>query len=88
MDSLHALQLKNKIQDEFNLQLNVSVVWQYPTVNKLADFIAKELKLEDKISEKKEEVKTPSGNIKNDIESEVKKLSLEELMKELNSKLD
>jgi acyl transferase domain-containing protein/acyl carrier protein/NADP-dependent 3-hydroxy acid dehydrogenase YdfG len=88
VDSLHALQLKNKIQDEFNLQLNVSVVWQYPTVNKLADFIAKELKLENKISEKKEEVKTPSGNIKNDIESEVKKLSLEELMKELNSKLD
>ena len=88
VDSLHALQLKNKIQEEFNLQLNVSVVWQYPTVNKFTDFIAKELKLEDKFSSKKEEIQTSTSTIKNDVDSEVKNLSLEELMKELNSKLD
>jgi len=85
---LHALQLKNKIQDEFKLQLNVSVVWQYPTVNKFADFIAKELKLEDKFTEKKEEITVQHNSSKDDIETEVKSLSLEELMKELNSKLD
>ncbi len=88
VDSLHALQLKNKIQEEFKLQLNVSVVWQYPTVNKFADFIAKELKLEEKFTVKKEELAVPVDSLKTDIESEVKSLSLEELMKELNSKLD
>jgi NAD(P)-dependent dehydrogenase (short-subunit alcohol dehydrogenase family)/acyl carrier protein len=88
VDSLHALQLKNKIQEEFKLQLNVSVVWQYPTVNKFADFIAKELKLEEKFTVKKEELAVPIDSSKADVESQVKSLSLEELMKELNSKLD
>lgn len=88
VDSLHALQLKNKIQDDFKLQLNVAVVWQYPTVNKFADFIAKELKLEEKFSEKSEERIVENTTIKNDAETEVKSLSLEELMKELSSKVD
>ena len=88
VDSLHALQLKNKLQDDFNLSINVAAVWQYPTVQKLADFIGNELNLEAKFSNKIEENKEETVLVKNDIESEVKNLSLEELMKELSSKVD
>ena len=90
MDSLHALQLKNKLQDDFNLSFNVAVIWQYPTVQKLSDFIAVELNLNEKYSSSKTEVKTAiaSNSSPTDIETEVKNLSLEELMKELSSKVD
>jgi acyl transferase domain-containing protein/NAD(P)-dependent dehydrogenase (short-subunit alcohol dehydrogenase family)/acyl carrier protein len=88
VDSLHALQLKNKLQDDFSLSINVSAVWQYPTVQKFADFIAKELKLEEQFSAKTQEQNKELLIEKNDIESEVKNLSLEELMKELSSKVD
>lgn len=88
VDSLHALQLKNKLQDDFSLTLNVAAVWQYPTVQKLSDFIASELNLEAQFSNKTEADKEEPLPVKNDIESEVKNLSLEELMKELSSKVD
>ncbi len=90
LDSLHALQLKNKLQDDFNLSFNVAVIWQYPTVQKLSDFIAVELNLNEKYSSSKTEVKTAiaSNSSPTDIETEVKNLSLEELMKELSSKVD
>ena len=94
LDSLHALQLKNKLQDDFSLSLNVAVVWQYPTVQKLADFLAKELKVEELYnkseSEKKQEetTSTTTTNSTIDLETEVKNLSLEDLMKELSGKVD
>jgi acyl transferase domain-containing protein/NAD(P)-dependent dehydrogenase (short-subunit alcohol dehydrogenase family)/acyl carrier protein len=92
LDSLHALQLKNKLQDDFELSLNVAVVWQYPTVQKLTDFIAIELKIEALFSSN-QNVETvvssaPPKEATKDIETEVKNLSLEELMKELSSKVD
>ncbi|HNY54046.1 MAG TPA: beta-ketoacyl reductase, partial [Chitinophagales bacterium] len=88
VDSLHALQIKNKLQDDFNLSINVAAVWQYPTVQKFADFIANELNLEAQFSNITEENKEEPVLEKKDIESEVKNLSLEELMKELSSKVD
>jgi acyl carrier protein/NAD(P)-dependent dehydrogenase (short-subunit alcohol dehydrogenase family) len=88
VDSLHALQLKNKLQDDFSLSINVAAVWQYPTVQKLADFIGNELNLDAQFSNKEEQIKEETLLVKNDIESEVKNLSLEELMKELSSKVD
>ena len=88
VDSLHALQLKNKLQDDFNLSINVAAVWQYPTVQKLADFIGNELNLDAQFSNKEEQIKEEPVLVKNDIESEVKNLSLEELMKELSNKVD
>jgi acyl carrier protein len=88
VDSLHALQIKNKLQDDFNLSINVAAVWQYPTVHKFADFIANELNLEAQFSNITEENKEEPVLEKKDIESEVKNLSLEELMKELSSKVD
>ncbi len=88
VDSLHALQIKNKLQDDFNISINVAAVWQYPTVQKFADFIANELNIETQFSAKKEESEAELPIINNDIESEVKNLSLEELMKELSSKVD
>ncbi len=88
VDSLHALQIKNKLQDDFNMSINVAAVWQYPTVQKFADFIANELNLEAQFSNITEENKEEPVLVKKDIESEVKNLSLEELMKELSSKVD
>jgi len=66
----------------------VAAVWQYPTVHKFADFIANELNLEAQFSNITEENKEEPVLEKKDIESEVKNLSLEELMKELSSKVD
>ncbi|MCB0508046.1 MAG: type I polyketide synthase [Bacteroidetes bacterium] len=88
IDSLHALQLKNKLQDDFNLTCNVAVIWQYPTVQKLADFIAEELKLDKQYATTKVEEKSAPIQTEDNIETEVKNLSLEELMKELSSKVD
>jgi hypothetical protein len=85
---LLALQIKNKLQEEFSMQLNVSAIWSYPTVNKLTDFMAKELKLAEKYATKIEENNIVLQPIKNDIEAAVKNLSLEDLMKELASKID
>lgn len=89
VDSLHALQLKNKLQDDFKTTLSVAAVWQYPTIQKLSDFIAKELNIEQQFStiteEKEMEIETTK---KEDIETSVKNLSLDDLMKELNSKID
>lgn len=84
IDSLMALQLKNKIQTAFQLSLNVSSVWSYPTADKFTRFLSDELRLTqhynaDAVS--KETSKTK------DIEQEVKDLSLDELMRQLNEKL-
>lgn len=91
VDSLHALQLKNKLQEDFNTTLSVAAIWQYPTVQKLSDYIAKELDIEAQhaATEKAvpEPVKEPAAQ-QDDIETTVKNLSLEELMKELSSKVD
>ena len=70
------------------ISINVAAVWQYPTVQKFADFIANELNLEAQFSNITEENKEEPVLEKKDIESEVKNLSLEELMKELSSKVD
>jgi len=80
IDSLMALQLKNKIQTDFNLNLNVSTVWSFPTIEKYANFIATELDLESQFQQTQQIVK-------NTIEAEVENLSLDELMKQLNDKL-
>ncbi|MFN8282534.1 MAG: type I polyketide synthase [Chitinophagales bacterium] len=88
VDSLHALQLKNKLQEDFNMTISVAAIWQFPTVMKLSDFIAKELNLDQQYAAKAEN-STAAVSVENkDIESEVKSLSLEELMKELSSKVE
>ncbi len=85
IDSLLALQIKNKLQKDLKVSLNVSVIWSYPTVNKLADFLAKELKIEQQFNSVASlmEVKEKSA-----IESEVEALSLEELLKQLSDKVN
>ncbi|MBK9330049.1 MAG: SDR family NAD(P)-dependent oxidoreductase [Sphingobacteriales bacterium] len=89
VDSLLALQIKNKLQKDLAIPLNVSVIWSHPTVNKLADHIAKQLKQEEEQIQtvqdiKFETIKQPSSII----EQEVEGLSLEELLKQLNDKVN
>ncbi|MDB5228826.1 MAG: polyketide synthase [Bacteroidota bacterium] len=96
VDSLLALQIKNKLQTSFDLPMNVSVIWAHPTVNKLADFIATQLKEENKItiySGENEESTMASNAAKGVIkpgtlEEEIKKLSLDELLKQLSDEVN
>lgn len=86
LDSLLALQIKNKLQKDIGVPLNVSVIWSYPTVNKLTNFIVNELK----IVERHSVIQSPvykNGHIARSIEEEVKSLSLDELLRELNEKI-
>ncbi|QQR98564.1 MAG: acyl carrier protein [Sphingobacteriales bacterium] len=83
VDSLMALQLKNKIQSDFNITLNVSSVWSYPTVEKYANYLSDELNLKEQYNQNIEQTTAK----KNTIETEVDSLSLDELMKQLNDKL-
>ena len=85
IDSLMALQLKNKIQVDYQLNLNIASVWSHPTVEKYANFIAEELNLFEKEIERIEVAEISKDN--KSIEAEVDDLSLEELMKQLNEKI-
>ena len=85
IDSLMALQSKNMVQSSFSISLNISSIWSNPTVEKFANFIASELQLAEKYNNK---TSRDVVNTDNTIENEIKNLSLEELMKELSSKVD
>ncbi len=93
VDSLLALQIKNKLQKELAVTLNVSVIWSHPTVNKLAEHIAKQLELiqtkQEELTNKLPEVKIEEPVLHSaSIEQEVESLSLEELLKQLNDKVN
>lgn len=85
IDSLMALQLKNKIQAAYNLQLNVSSIWSYPTVEKYSTFLVEELKLKEHYATSNPITNTLQNQTT--IETEVENMSLEELMKQLNEKI-
>jgi acyl carrier protein len=80
IDSLMAIQLKNKLQAEFNITLPVSSIWAHPTVDKYGDFLIAELKLKDQYEP------TIKMEIQKDTEIESEEMSLEELMKQLEEK--
>jgi acyl transferase domain-containing protein/acyl carrier protein len=89
IDSLMAVQLKNKFQTDFELTLAVSSIWTYPTVEKYAAFIAEELKLTEQYEGKVAEpiVEDPAINTNlGSAEKSVDEMSLEELMKALEDK--
>lgn len=83
IDSLMALQLKNKFQTEYQLNLAVSSIWTYPTVEKYSEFLAKELKLDEQFAEKKA---APTVASVSQEEFSVDNLSFEDLMKQLEEK--
>lgn len=85
IDSLMALQLKNKLQEAFGLNLNVSSIWSHPTIEKYQEYLAEALKLPEHY-EKQEPA--PAPTLPKTIEQEVESLSLDDLMKELSKKLD
>lgn len=80
IDSLMAIQLKNKIQGEFGITLAVSSIWAHPTVDKYGDFLIAELNLKEQFEGKIKEEK------KEEISKETEELSFEELMKQLEEK--
>lgn len=87
IDSLLALQIKNKLQETFKLTMNVAVMWAHPTVQKMTDFIVKELQLNEKYSAADQSKETNNIEAKTSIEQEVESMSLDELLKQLNDKV-
>jgi acyl carrier protein len=43
LDSLMALELRNRLERQLHLKLSATLVWNYPTVAKLAEFLQKRL---------------------------------------------
>jgi len=88
IDSLMALQLKNKLQAGFGLNLAVSSIWTYPSVEKFADFVSTALKLQEQfaITATATPEKIAEAADTGKMEKEVEDLSLEELMKQLDEK--
>jgi acyl carrier protein len=82
IDSMMAVQLKNKIQDSFKTTIAVANIWAYPTVEKFTKFLVVQLGLEEKYLPKKE---SPVGATTNN-ELNVDDMSLEDLMRELEEK--
>lgn len=93
IDSLMAVQLKNKFQQEFDLQLAVSSIWTYSTIEKYAEFVADELNIQDEVTETPAspevsalDLKTPATSVpsNDDIEKQVDQMSLDDLLKALD----
>ena len=86
IDSLMAVQLKNKFQTEFGINIAVSSIWTYSTVEKYAHFIADELYVAEQ-SKQEEPVVSPvqqnQANL-NDIEKQVDEMSLDDLLNALD----
>jgi acyl transferase domain-containing protein len=90
IDSLLALQIKNKLQESFGLTMNVAAMWAHPTVQKMTDFIVKELKLNERFAavlEQEYHAEKNNTSEKSAIEQEVESMSLDELLKQLNDKV-
>ena len=85
IDSMQALQLKNKLQADFGLNLAVASIWTHPTIEKYTAFLMTELGLGQKATEE-EVVIVESTKSSEEINEEVGELSLDELMKQLDDK--
>lgn len=79
IDSMQALQIRNQLQDKLGRSLAASVIWAHPTVSKLAAFLAGDAPE----TGQPEAVAPTEGKA---IEEEVRDLSLDELMKQLEDK--
>lgn len=89
IDSMQALQLKNKLQAATGLNLAVSSIWTHPTIEKYATFLSKELGLGSGSVSKGEEEEAQTittAATSEEIKEEVDDLSLDELMKQLDDK--
>ena len=84
IDSMQALQLKNKLQADFGLNLAVSSIWTHPTIEKYTAFLAAELGLSAKEEEDIQPTKVVESKTSEEINKEVDDLSLDDLMKELD----
>ncbi len=83
IDSMMAVQLKNKIQDSYKTTIAVANIWAYPTVEKFTKFLVEQLSLEEKYMPKKEK----TGDIAaSSSDVGIDEMSLEDLMRELEEK--
>lgn len=79
VDSLMAVQIKNKILHTLEANIPVSALWSYPTVDKLSVFLAEELSIDKKQAEAIIPDKVAESTQDDD-------MSLDDLIKELEDK--
>lgn len=91
VDSLMAVQLKNKFQIDFDINIAVSSIWTYSTIEKYAEFVADEKNIIDEENpateltlSKPEPIKLPEISSADKIEKEVDQMSLDDLLKALD----
>jgi polyketide synthase 12/epothilone polyketide synthase D len=72
MDSLTALEFRNRLEQSLGLALRATLIWAHPTIAGLAEFIAKQLGLELAVASEREPepaAASPEAAIARDIES-------------------
>lgn len=79
VDSLMAVQIKNKILHSLEANIPVSALWSYPTVDKLATYLAEELSIKDNKVAVAQESKIAESTSEEE-------MSLDDLIKELEDK--
>lgn len=79
LDSLGSVELRNKLQNNYNVKLSASVTFNYPTIKELADYLLSVLFLENKEHNKENNSKSGINSIENLSETEAEELLLAEL---------
>jgi acyl carrier protein len=51
LDSLMGLELRNRLERSLELKLSASVIWNYPTVDRLCEYLAERLGIAPNVSE-------------------------------------
>ena len=86
MDSLTALEYRNRLESGLGLSLPVTLVWNYPTVSKLASHLLDKLDLAEGMSDSNaEDVDAPASE---STKKESNEAELDDLLKEIDSLSD
>jgi hypothetical protein len=83
MDSLMALELKNRLQTSLGCSMPATLAFDYPSIEALADYLSKQLFADEKIAEM--EATQDSEDLK-EVWAEVDQMSDEEVKQALRGK--
>lgn len=67
LDSLMALELRNRLEREIHLKLSATLVWNYPTVSAMATYLEERLTALRAASVEVAEIEGPAGKVEGDV---------------------